>query len=129
MTTEVIKSDFRVVAIDETRHWNKDIQEACGTIKTVYLFDKSVQTFCCEITPSYALTPLYYIAENEISDEMHETLQQELPNEVSHFHCSVVDELESESTENDIDFESSESEEYQEHYAEVEEYCNANHLI
>lgn len=129
MIAETLKTDFRVVAIDETRHWSKDIQKACGTIKTVYLFDKSVITNCCEITPSYALTPLYYIAENDISDEMHETLQNELTDEVSYFHCSVIDELETETPENNIEFESSESEEYTEHFDEMFEYCNGNHLI
>ena len=124
-----LATDFRVVAVDETHHWDKEIQDVCGSIKTVYLFDKSVQTFCCEITPSYALTPLYYITENEVSDEMWETLHNELPHEVSYYHCRVIDELETESPNNNIDFESSESEEYLEHFEEVREYCNGNHLI
>jgi len=129
MIAEVLKTDFRVVAIDETRHWSKEIQEACGTIETVYLYDSSVRVNCCELTPSYALTPLYFNTENEISDEMHEKLHNELSDEISYFHCRVIDELESETTENNIDFESSESEEYVEHFEEMREYCNGNHLI
>lgn len=126
----LIKSDIRVVAIDETRHWTKEIQDLCGTIKTVYMYDSSVQTHCCEITPSYYLTPLYYIIENEVSDETYDLVNENLANEEPmYMHCNVVDELESIASEKELDFEDSESEEYREHFEEVREYLNGNHLI
>ena len=124
----LLTTEFRVVAIDETRHWSKEFQDACGTIKTVYMYDSSVTTNLCEITPSYELTPLYYITENEISDEMHsEMMEQEM--EPIYMHCNVVDELESIATENAFDFESSEDEEYKDGFEEVREYLNCNHLM
>lgn len=126
----LIKSDIRVVAIDETRHWDKEIQDLCGTIKTVYMYDSSVQTRCCEITPSYYLTPLYYVIENEVSDEVWDMVNDNLVNEEPmYMHCHVVDELESVQTKNGFEFESSEDEEYREHFEEVREYLNGNHLI
>ena len=129
-TPTLIKSDIRVIAIDETRHWSKKLQKVCGTIKTVYMYDSSVQTYCAEITPSYELTPLYYVIENDVSDEVWEEVNNELANEQSiYMHCRVVDELESISTENGFDFESSEDEEYKENFEEVREYLNGNHLI
>lgn len=130
-TPTTLTSDIRVVAIDETHHWKKELQDICGTIKTVYMYDSSVTTNCCEITPSYALTPLYYIAENEISDEVHETLHNELANEeeVRYFHCNVIDELQSEEYHGNFDFVSSEDEEYNEGWEEAKEYLNCNHVI
>lgn len=126
----LIKSDIRVVAIDETRHWDRAIQNVCGTIKTVYMYDSSVVTHCCEITPSYHLTPLYYVIENEVSDEVWEMVNENLVNEEpKYMHCHVVDELESIASEQELDFEDSESEEYKDHFEEVREYLNGNHLI
>lgn len=130
-TAEILTSNFRLVAIDESHHWKKDILDKCGgTIKTVYIYDKSVTTNLCEITPSYELTPLYYITESDVDDEVHELLNNEIGNDdVRYYHCHVVDAIESVAIENDIEFSTSESEEYKEHFSELEEYCNGNHLI
>jgi hypothetical protein len=47
---------WRVVEIDETRHWNPEIVAKCGgRILSIYVYDASCRTFCCEITPSYEL--------------------------------------------------------------------------
>ncbi len=126
----LINSDIKVVAIDETHQWDKSIQEVCGTIKTVYMFESSVVTHCCELTPSYYLTPLYYVIENEVSDEVFDTVNDNLVNEEPmYMHCRVVDELETIDSEQEFDFESSESEEYKEYFEEVREYLNCNHLV
>ncbi len=66
--------DMHVIALDETKYWRDDIAKACGTIKRVYMFDRNQQTYCCEITPSYFLYPLYSFASNEISDEIYDDL-------------------------------------------------------
>jgi len=124
----LLKSEIRVIAIDETRHWSKEIQEACGKIETVYMYDSSVTTNLCEITPSYELTPLYYVTENEISDELHSDMMQE-DMEPMYMHCNVVDDLESLASSQEFDFESSEDEEYKENFEEAREYLNCNHLI
>jgi hypothetical protein len=124
----LLKSDIRVVAIDETRHWSQDIQDACGKIETVYMYDSAVQTHCCEITPSYELTPLYYVTEKEISDELFDSMRNEEMNEI-YMHCRVVDELESISSEQGFDFESSEDDEYKEEFESARDYLNGNHLI
>ena len=129
-TLELIKSDIRVVAIDETRHWTEELQKVCGTIKTVYMYESSVVTRLCEPTPSYYLTPLYYVIENEVSDEVWEKVNENLVHEEpKYMHCRVVDDLESISSEQELEFESSESEEYNSHFEEVREYLNGNHLI
>ena len=129
-TATTFTSDIRVVAIDETHHWTKELQDICGTIKTVYMYDSSVTTNCCEITPSYELTPLYYITENDISDEVDEILLNELANdEARYFHCNVIDELQSEEYSGNFEFASSEDEEYKDGWKEAREYLNGNHLI
>lgn len=130
-TATKIQSDIRVVAIDETQHWNDEMKEKCGKIETVYIYDANVQTNCCEVTPSYYLEPLYYNIENEVSDEVHEQVQSELVNdEGNYFNCRFIDQLKSiEVPIDSIEFETSESEEYKEHYEEAKEYSNCNHLI
>ena len=126
-TTDILKSDIRVVAIDEN-YWTEEIAKACGNIQCVYIYDASVQIRLCEVTPSYELIPLYYITENEISDELHSQMMNE-DMDVMYVHCYQVDKMESISANNDIEFESSDSEEYKEHFEEVKEYVNCNHLI
>lgn len=128
METATLNSEIRLVAIDETRHWAEAIQKACGKIKTVYMYDTSVATNLCEITPSYELTPLYYVTENEISDRVFDIMSGE-DMEPMYMHCNVVDALDSIASEQELEFESSESDEYKEHFEEVKGYLNCNHLI
>lgn len=100
MLNDIIKrhkvktADIRVVAIDDTNEWHEDTQKAGGKIKTVYYFDASQITHCCEITPSYLLYPLYAFTENEVSEEIKEALDYgihvENP-EPRYFHCSEID--------------------------------------
>lgn len=123
-----MKADIRVITINETRLWNDEIQKACGKIETVYMYDKTVQTNCCEITPSYDLTPLYYITEKSISDEIYSEMESQ-EKESIYMHCAVVDELDSISSEQDFDFENSEDEEYKENFEDVREYLNCNHVV
>jgi len=129
-TIEQKTSDIRVVAIDETRHWDRAIQSVCGKIQTIYMYDSSVQTHCCELTPSYELTPLYYVIENEVSDSARETVDENLASEEPiYMHCNVVDEMETISSEQGFDFDSSEDDEYKDSFEETREYLNCNHLI
>lgn len=123
----ILKSNIRVVAIDEN-YWTSKIAKACGNIQCVYMYDASVTTNLCEITPSYALIPLYYITENEISDDLHSQMMDEDMDEM-YIHCHSIDGMESISSEQEFEFSSSESEEYKEHFEEVREYLNGNHLI
>lgn len=123
-----LASEIKLVKINETRHWSKEIQDACGTIETVYMYDSSVTTNLCEVTPSYELTPLYYVTENEISDEIHSEMTGE-EMEPIYMHCHVVDLMDKFDTQKGFDFESSEDEEYKESFEEVREYLNCNHMI
>ena len=132
MDTPILnKSNFKVVAIDQTKYWNERLKDLCGTIQTVYLVDCSVVTYCCEINPSYALTPLYYIIDKDVSDEVHEEVMNELANEeeVQYFKIPFINSLKSVEVNNDIEFEKSESEEYKEHFEEILEYVKCNHQI
>ena len=89
------RTDFRLVKIDETKHWREDIAVACGRIFGVYLYNKNEHSYCCELTPSYTLIPLYSYAENEITDEIAEELMNgdSLCNDVTYVHVSSVDKL------------------------------------
>lgn len=99
MLTEAIKkykaktADIRVVALDETFGWQDEIQKACGRIRTIYFFDASQVTCLCSPVPCYFLYPLFSEAENEISEEMKDNLEEgdrENP-EGRYFECSGID--------------------------------------
>ena len=127
-------TDIHVVAIDETAHWtDKKLVKKCGKISTVYMFDKSVTTNCCELTPSYELTPLYYITEKQVSDEIHEELQDifwKTETEPRYFHCNGIDKMKTvKCNQSEFEFETADSDEYKEHFEEMKEYLNGNHLI
>jgi len=129
-TPTLLKSEIRVIAIDETRFWKQHLQDTCGKIETVYMYDSSVTTNLCEITPSYELTPLYYVIENDVDDEIRDKVDENISDEEPiYMHCNVVDELESISSENGFDFESSESDEYKEEFESARDYLNGNHLM
>ena len=57
-------TDFFIVEIDTTEHWDKDFLQKIKISKTItyYLFDKNIQTYCCELKQSFALHELYEIA-------------------------------------------------------------------
>lgn len=53
-----IKSDWCFIGLDETKHWNLpgELAEHVQAIRTVYVFNRSEHTHCCELTPSYWMT-------------------------------------------------------------------------
>ena len=61
-----MKPDFKIVAIDETEYWNIPEYPEISKIWTLYLTDTSIETYCCEMTPSYWLQPVsFFIEYNE----------------------------------------------------------------
>lgn len=135
-TTTKSKTLFKVIALDETKHWKDDIASLCGKIETVYLYDAGVVTYPCSLTACYALTPLYYITENETDDSMDELLMNtfnEVETQVRYIAVTDIHKLEKkvecEFVGHDIEVDDFDSEEYREHFAEVEEYCKCNHQI
>ena len=127
------KTDFRLVAIEETRNWREDIAAACGRIFGVYLYNKNEHTYCCELAPSYTIIPLYSYAEKEISDEIAEKLMNgdSLCNDVTYVHVSEVDKLKTQAAPanlNGIYYETG-GRKYQEIMENSEEYLKCNHQI
>lgn len=128
--TEPISTDLRVILIDETEYWPKDLQEKCGRISCAYLYDNAVNVFCCEMTPSKELTPLYYVSKNEIDDETDEILRNEFAvNEKQVRYMKLLPEEERnevKQTEANFMFTDARSKEYREELGEVEEACRCN---
>jgi hypothetical protein len=62
MTTETelhtLPIDAHLIAIDESRHYSIPEADApfIAQIRGIYLFDRNVHTYCCEMTPSHFLT-------------------------------------------------------------------------
>lgn len=62
---------LKLVILDQTQNWRDDIVAlAGGQIFQTYLFDADEQTYCCELTPSYELHPLYSTPVKYIKDDV-----------------------------------------------------------
>lgn len=135
LENEATKTDIQLVVIDETRYWSDDIKSKVKSIKTVYLFDKSVATHLCTIFPSYYLIPLYYdvnFGDNTENDELREEIDSEFSNEEpKYFDCSYVNKLKCVSVHQDHnqEFEGRDNQPYDEFMTDKEEYFKCNHII
>ena len=137
MESEIInkakRTDFRLLAIEETRNWREDIAVACGKIFGVYLYNKNEHSYCCELTPSYTLIPLYSYAENEITDEIAEELMNgdSLCNDVTYVHVSIVDKLKTKAAPANLNgnYYKNGGRKYREIMENAEEYLKCNRLI
>ena len=127
------RTDFRLVAIEETRNWREDIANACGRIFGVYMYNANEHTFCCELAPSYTLIPLYSYGEKEITDEIAEELMSgdALCNDVTYVHVSEVDKLNTQAAPANLNgtYYKKEGEKYQQIIEYAEEYLKCNHQI
>lgn len=79
-TIEENMIDAYALALNETRYYaiEREHQPYIRKIRGVYLFDRSRQTRCCEITPSYYLMHLYdsVIYTDETPEDLIDTLDQ-----------------------------------------------------
>lgn len=89
-----MRSRLRLAYIDETVDWDSSITAVTGRIATLYLYDAHQQTFCCEMTPSYACYLVGYLTERSIDDTLQMALQETTDvGQVSYIHCRQVDRL------------------------------------
>lgn len=73
-----MKPNFCLVALDETRHYNLgDDAKHIKQILNTYVYDQHEYTYCCEITPSHYLEPVYtaIVFADDISDDLRDELQ------------------------------------------------------
>jgi hypothetical protein len=94
--------NFTIVAIDETLDWNDRalVEQAGGTLYTLYAFDSEEVTFLCETSPSYHVVPFDIVPslypENAKEWElMYDALQDGLNDgtDATYVRCSVIDGL------------------------------------
>ena len=65
-----IPRKWTAVRVDETRHCGEEFVARCGgKVHQVYLFDANEVTYCCSLTPSYALYPVEVVAEEYPEEE------------------------------------------------------------
>lgn len=91
----MVKVHWKLVALDETRNWDKEFLVRLGITKVmaVYLFNALSVTHCCEITPSYELWPIESHTDATLSDEQYEVFNEADRGcmEVTYMHCSDMD--------------------------------------
>lgn len=91
-----MKTDWEIVAIDETQYWHEDIVAKAGKLYGIYLFDASRHTYCCELTPSYEVYFIETVYTKATDDEdlnmkVLEADAQSGP--TCYFHCRVIDRM------------------------------------
>ena len=83
---------LRLVYLDETEYWQEDIVKFAGRIAGVYLYNAHLQTFCCEITPSYEMHLVGYLTEHTVNDDIQMKMQEATDTgQVSYIHSRQVD--------------------------------------
>jgi hypothetical protein len=98
METSTSKHDAWLVSVDETRHYNIDpadlpyVEKICQ----VYLYDRNERTYCCELTPSYYLDPLYVNIDftPDTPDDLRDSLQAKYcfePADGAYMHARIVE--------------------------------------
>jgi hypothetical protein len=126
-----IATHFKLVSIDETQYWSDEIVKEAGKIEQVYLFDESTCVNLCEITPSFRLIPLYFITENRVSDDTHESMMME-PSEETYVHCHQLQGdhiMDLRKFGLNFRYANSDSEHYRQGEERAVEYLQANHPI
>jgi hypothetical protein len=93
-----IPIDAWIVSLDETQYYSiaEEDKPFIEKIIQIYLFDRNERTYCCELTPSYYLDPVYadvYVKEgtpDDIRDALYEKYCFE-PSEGSYYHCGAIE--------------------------------------
>jgi len=83
------KARFILLRLDETHDWTLDLKGAHAF--GVYLVDLSEKTFCCEVTPSYTLYPLYHYTDSEDEALREEVSEEPMSDDVQYRHCAGID--------------------------------------
>lgn len=75
------ENDFVAVAVNETPYYEfgKEDASLIERVYTVYVFNRSEHTYCCQLTPSYFLEPAYtelILTDYDVSEEKKEELDE-----------------------------------------------------
>ena len=91
---------IKIVLLDETQNWAEVVTKPAGKVFGVYYYDPSIIVHCCELTPSYELTPLNSVPEHgPEDDEAREKLLDDIMsgdsncNDIKYIHCHTLDAL------------------------------------
>jgi hypothetical protein len=96
---------FKSVKINGTQHWDVEFLKKYGIseIWDVYIYDETTATYCCELTPSYALYPVDSFpvfksddVDEDVREEVYEQLDEARfadPEHVHYHHCSGIDSI------------------------------------
>lgn len=128
------RTNFRLVAIDETHHYTDEkLIKECGKIFTVYFYDKNEITHLCELAGSHYLIPIYVYAENDVSDETKDELDSinARYNEPIYVHVTDIEKLKNVKAPAGLNgrYWQTKGKKHKEICNQAEEYLNSNHVI
>lgn len=97
-TVEEKRGEWWAIGLDVTRHYNLAAEDRphIARIIDTFMYDRSVRTHCCELTPSYWLVYLHTEIEWQgfPSDEVRERIDQRYAHEETddiYVHCHEVE--------------------------------------
>lgn len=91
-----------MVALEQTRYLSEEARALTGRFWTLYVYDKNLNTHCCEITPSYWLQAYDFVTEKRLSENvpaqanLYDAFMSELYDDSHYYHCSFIDAMEAE---------------------------------
>jgi hypothetical protein len=64
-----MKTQWKIVALDETMYWSEQIVARAGRLYGIYLFDANRHVYCCDTSPSYELYPVDLVTTKPMEDD------------------------------------------------------------
>lgn len=129
------KTQWKIVAIEETHYWCEDIVARAGRLFGIYMFDANRYVYCCEITPSYEM---YFIetvhekchGEGGVHEEVLENDFVDRPT-ADYFHCNNVNAMDPkwivEFPKHDVEYETDEA--WEEERESMLEFLRGNQYV
>ena len=112
-----------IVALNESEYLDDALKEKLGgSLYTLYFYDPEETTNCCEITPSYYLTPFDYYGKERLSDEDDSDYRTDILGDEIYMHCRSVDAID-EKFKTTVEIEMDEDDDFLE---QAREYLNGN---
>ena len=111
---------------DLTNYLGDEAKKEAGKYFETYLYEDTLVTHCCELTPSYECWPVSFYTENAISDDTYDDLLIGLEREPIYVHCHVADRS---ATPLSYPFDRDEDESGEEYMERVVEYYQCNSYL
>lgn len=89
-----MKKTVGIVALNESENLCSELKTKLGgSLYTLYFYNPEEATHCCEVTPSYYLTPFDYYGKETLSDGDDSEYRSDILGEEIYAHCRAINAL------------------------------------